>query len=293
MFDLIEVITKDGLMLQGIISKSSTDTLVIYVHGLGGDFYGSPKKVYSLATAFEKLNISFMSLNNRGAHQMNGIKKTDPTNPKGYTYVNGGRCYETFEDSILDIEAYISKAKSLNYKKVILFGHSSGANKIAHYLSINPDPLVNLAILSGPVSDVPSQMAIAGLKYEPLIRLAKKLVSEGLSDALMPPNTPSEPITAQRFLSLSVCGSAEDVFQYYTQNQTNDSLKKIKTPTLMILGEKDEHLTMDAKTVIQFFSKTNPFLEGKIIPNALHSFIGLEDQLAKEICSWIKLKRIS
>ena len=51
-FELSEVVARDGAMLQGLALPSRQRALaLIYIHGLGGDFYGSPEKVDAFAAA--------------------------------------------------------------------------------------------------------------------------------------------------------------------------------------------------------------------------------------------------
>jgi pimeloyl-ACP methyl ester carboxylesterase len=292
LFELAEVETGDGVFLQGLISVPKEKKLaVIYVHGLGGDFYGSPRKVRAIAEECLRKGFGFFTFNNRGSGTIGGVKRADRKNPKGYGYVKSGRCYERFEECILDIGAFVKEAKRRGYRKIVLVGHSTGANKVVYYLSRKPDRSVIRAVLTGPVSDVPSQEMQSGKKYKKLVSLARKMVSGRKGDELMPRKAPGWPISAQRFLSLSVPGSAEDIFQYHMKNPKYRAIRKIRIPVLAVLGGEDEWATMKPGFILESYRQANQMIESAIIEDALHSFNGREELLAKVVCGWLSETR--
>jgi acetyl esterase/lipase len=65
-----------------------------------------------------------------------------------------GAAFERFGESVHDIRAAIALAVKSGYRRVILAGHSTGANKVLHYLARTRDRRVVGLILLGPVSDV-------------------------------------------------------------------------------------------------------------------------------------------
>ncbi len=286
--ELAQVKTGDGILLQGLAFPSRAKKLaVIYVHGLGGDFYGSPEKVGAFASECSRRGFGFFTFNTRGNNTLTSVKKLERKSPKGYKYENAGRCYERFTDCVLDIDAFVEEAKRRGYREAALVGHSTGANKVVYYLSKAPGPAVVRAVLTGPVSDVPAQIALAGKKYKRLVSLAKKMVFAKKSDALMPRDTPGWPISAQRFLSLSVPGSVEDVFQYHMAAPSYRAIKKIRIPVLAVLGEKDEYATIPPEDMLESYRKANRRIEAAVIGGALHSFNGQEEALARLIGSWL------
>ncbi len=282
--ELTEIKTSDGLLLQGIsFSEKRKHAAIIYIHGLGGNFHSNPKKVYAFTKECNKNGFGFFTFNNRGSHIITGFKVNG-------SYAILGRCYEKFEDCIYDINAMIREAKKNGYKKIILVGHSTGANKVVYYLSKKPDRSVCGGILSGPVSDVPTQIKGAGKKYKTLIQKATSMKRRNKGGELMPVGTPSWPISASRFLSLSVPGSVEDVFQYHMKSgkAIYAAMKKINLPVLAILGAKDEYVLTKPKKILKNYSEANPIIETKLVQNATHSFTGKEKLLAKLVCSWAK-----
>ena len=288
MFELAEVRTRDGISLQGLVShpEGRKRLAVIYVHGLGGDFYGSPRKAQALSDECSRRGFGFFSFNNRGSGTIGGLKKADRTRAQGYRHILSGRCYERFEDCVDDIGAFVREAKKRGYKKVALIGHSTGANKVVYYLSRRPDRAVVRAVLTGPVSDVPTQILQSGNRYKKLISLARRMARKK-ADPLMPSDAPGWPISARRFLSLSVPGSAEDVFQYHMGKPRYGAIRKIRIPVLAILGGNDEWATIPPEDILESFRKANPRIESIIIGDALHSFGGQEELLAETVCGWL------
>ncbi|MBI5223535.1 alpha/beta fold hydrolase [Candidatus Micrarchaeota archaeon] len=286
MFDLVQTITKDAMVLVGISSMiNGQKTALIYIHGLGGDFHSNPEKVKLLARECEKRKVGFFIFNTRGSGQINGVKKLDKSKSKGYSYAPGGMCYERFEECIFDIDAMVRLTQENGYVRVVLAGHSTGANKVAYYLSKKPHRSVIGAILSGAVSDVP--MFLQEKNYRKWLKIAAKLVRDKKGEGLMPQRTAQWPICARRFLSLATEGSSEDVFQYYREKPDTEVLSKINVPTLFIMGEKDEYATIEPKKILEFYRRSNKKFETKLVRDTLHSFNGKENELANEIGKWI------
>ena len=98
-FDLVETITKDGLVHQGIISRPVTKgkRAVLWVHGLTGRFYGDVKLMNLFAGECTKAGVAFAAFNNRGHDIIAGFHKIDPNEPAGYSRVTIGAGMEVFE----------------------------------------------------------------------------------------------------------------------------------------------------------------------------------------------------
>ncbi len=287
MFELAEVEAADGVLLQGLVSDTRRRRLaVIYIHGLGGDFYGSPAKANAMAEECSASGFGFLSFNNRGNGLLSSVRKRK--SPKGFRYVDSGRCYERFEDCVLDIEAVVKEAKRRGFRKIALVGHSTGANKAVHYLSRSPDRSVACAVLTGPLSDVPLLQHDSGKNYRHLVSLAKRMAAGGKGHELMPQGTPLWPLSAHRFLSLAVAGSAEDVFQYHMKRPSYRALKRVRVPVLALMGGEDEYALMSPDSILESFREANPRFESAIIEGASHSFTGQEELLAEVVCGWIK-----
>lgn len=269
-------------------TNSTKRIALIYVHGLGGDFYSNSEKANAFATECEKSGLAFFVFNNRGAGIDAAVKKVDQSAPKGFIRVAAGRTYEKFPDCVYDLGAVINEAKKRGYKKIVFVGHSTGANKVIYYLYKNSNQKDVLgAVLTGALSDVPIQKNLLGRNYPKILALANLLCKKGKGNILLPEGSSDSSITAQRFLSLCVEKSEEDVFQYYMKNPDFTELRHMNIPILFIMGEKDEYASIPPREILKTYSKLNPLFKTKLIKNALHSFNKKEDKLAKIICTWL------
>ncbi|MEK6982665.1 MAG: alpha/beta fold hydrolase [Candidatus Micrarchaeota archaeon] len=293
-FDFIDVVTKDKLLLPALVfepTSSTKRTALIYVHGLGGDFYSNSEKANAFAEECNKYGFAFLTFNNRGSGYDAAVKKLDSKTDKGFVRVAAGRTYEKFSDCVYDIGAVISQAKKRGYNKIILIGHSTGANKVIYYLYKNQNQKnIVASVLTGALSDVPIQRKLSGKSYPKILALAKMLYKKGKGSVLLPEGSSDSPITAQRFLSLCVEKSEEDVFQYYLQNPAFTQLKSLKIPALFIIGEKDEYATTKPNQILKTYSKLKSNFETVLIKGSLHSFNKMEKKLAKIVCTWINKK---
>ena len=118
--------TIDGLKLPMVhYNIDKKDICVICIHGMCGNFadnyFASVWGNY-----LSKKSIGLIYEYNRGHDIENDIVKKDGS------LLRCGTMYEIFEDSIYDIDLAIETATKLNYKRIILLGHSYGCNKVIY-----------------------------------------------------------------------------------------------------------------------------------------------------------------
>src|SRR5262249_60119870 len=70
--------------------------------------------------------------------------------------------FERFGESVRDIRAMIAFARQSGYARVVLAGHSTGANKVLHYAARARDRRVAALALLGPISDVAGEVKRIG-----------------------------------------------------------------------------------------------------------------------------------
>lgn len=279
---LTRVKTRDGISLDGIYVKPKRkgDTALIWIHGYTSRFYSSQILIKELSARLSRQGIAYFKFNTRGHDIIN-------RDGRGKNYLQGG-AFEQFEDCLKDIQAMISFARKLGYKKIILAGHSTGANKIAYYWHKTKERAVKALLLLGPLSDIAGEAKRIGKK-----NLAKRLtIAEKLNKknpkSLIPQNF--EICGAGRYISLFRPGTNEDTFPYYDPKARWKAVGNIKVPILTVIGSRDEYLDRSAKTFVDAFhknaAKTKKFT-GVIIKNSGHNFTKKEKELAKVIVSWI------
>lgn len=284
---LSHIKTKDNLLLEGVVSlpKRKPTTALIWLHGLCSNFSRSQKLMSEVIAQCNKNNIVYLKFNTRGHDLASRGKKN---------LAGGG--FEKFEECLYDIHAIIRYARKLGCKKIILAGHSTGANKALYYVYKRRDPAVKGLLLLGPISDRAGQMQILGKKkLDSSLRIAEKL-SQKNPQALMPIEYGF--FTARRYLSLYKQGTAEDVFPYHNPTAKWKELAHLRVPLTVIVGSHDQYLDRSAKEFIDTFrchALSTKSFTGIIIKNAHHNFRNKETELTDEIMIFIKKvkKRIS
>src|SRR4030095_11092024 len=97
-----------------------------------------------------------------------------------------GAAFERFRQSILDIRAMVSFVRLRGYRRVILAGHSTGANKVLYYAARARYRRVNGIILLGPVSDHAAEAKRLGARELRRRIVAVERIGPRHPDALVP-----------------------------------------------------------------------------------------------------------
>lgn len=287
-FYLTEIKTTDHLLHQGIFYRGKKRGLCafLWVHGLMGKFYGNLKLYEAFARACDKYGYGFAAFNNRGHDIVTGIKKVRKNRTK---YLTVGASNERFKDCIYDIDVGIKFLCAQGYKKIILVGHSTGANKVCYYAAKKKDSRVLGVVLAGPASDRLVTM-FKGQKIQQKFSMMRRLVTQGKGDQLTVGYCTC-PITPRRFLSLYTPHSTEDTFDYGDAKPQLTYFSKIKKPLLAIFGADDECAGRSLVKIQQVFAshahaKSYRF---KVISEANHSFGGKEKEFVSMIINWVKI----
>jgi pimeloyl-ACP methyl ester carboxylesterase len=280
---LVRARTRDGVFLDGVCAEPRRRRRValLWVHGLGSVFSSGQPLIAELSVRLTRAGIGYFKLNTRGHDVVAGRGQ-----------LLAGAAYERFIDSVKDIGAMITLARACGYQRVILAGHSTGANKVLHYVARDRDRRVVGLALVGPVSDVAAEQKRVGAR-----ELARRVATaERLARrdprALVPRAWGYW--SARRYISLYRPGEAEDVFPYYRAQARWSALRRVRVPVAAILGSGDEFLDRPADEVIDAFRRNataTPAFTGIIVPRALHGFAGREQALARAILEWIQSRR--
>jgi len=287
--ELHQIITKDGIPLEGLFFKPKRKGRIaaIWLSGLTGRFSSSPERTLTLARVLSNKGIAFAVFDHRGQGTINTLKRKLKKKTK---YILAGTTFERFEHCVFDIDAMIRFLRKKGYKKIFLLGHSTGANKIAyHYWKTNGRGAAGLALL-GPLSDIPAFKKLLGKKYRQALKWAEAMVKNKKRKALLPQSFLGDTFyAAERFLSIAKEGSREDTFPYYNSKRKFYWAKKIRVPTLVIIGEKEQYADRPVTEIMKAFKKQilPKWFTGKILKGADHGFAGKEKELARTIATWI------
>ncbi|MDO8558600.1 MAG: alpha/beta fold hydrolase [bacterium] len=292
LFSIERISTEDGLTLEGIVAKSKNrrkKMAVLFVHGLGGS-YGNAVRNKELARACVKNGMAYAIFNNRGHDVVSSFRKKFSGKNISSKHIYGGMAFEKFEECIFDIRAMLKFLEKIGYPKVVLLGHSTGANKVLYYFYKTKDKRVRGLCLAGPLSDIVIEKQSLGRKFYQTLKKVKKFAKRN-PDSLLPPSITSRIMTARRYLSLHTPGGAEDTFPYAYKGRGFRELKTIRIPVSVILGEKDSYLDRPAKDLIKVFKKNTlraKTFHGVSIKGGDHSYYGREREFANAVTDWAK-----
>lgn len=143
----LDVATKRGVVLNGVLfSAGKTDTAVIAITGIHGNFYSNPF-YYNIGETLNGGGIDFIY-----AQTCDAFGQMPTVNVYTGKQEMIGSWNERFSYTDEDIDAYLTYAEEAGYRHIFLAGHSLGANKIIYYLSHNHDARVERFIFLSPAN---------------------------------------------------------------------------------------------------------------------------------------------
>ena len=132
----LNVPTRRGSVLNGVLFRNDNvkaDTVMIAITGIHGNFYSNPF-YYDFGETLNAAGIDFIY-----AQTNDAFNRIETFNAKTNQPEIIGSFNERFSYTDEDIEAYLNLAHDEGYTKIILAGHSLGANKVIYYLSRHHD----------------------------------------------------------------------------------------------------------------------------------------------------------
>jgi pimeloyl-ACP methyl ester carboxylesterase len=276
---LVSIRTRDGLSLNGVMAEPGRPrrTAFVWVHGLGSSFAGGQPLIRALSRRLNAAGVAYLKVDTRGHHVVARAGRR-----------LAGAAFERFGESVRDIRAMLDLARQAGYPRVILAGHSTGANKVLHYMARTRDRRVAGLVLLGPVSDIAGEQKRVGAReLRRRVGVAERIARRD-PDALVPRAFGFW--SARRYLSLYRPGEAEDVFQYHRAGGRWSALRRVRVPLAVVIGERDEYLDRPAAALIDAFARQATAarsFSGVVIPRATHGFAGREEELARALVRWI------
>ncbi|MDD3186870.1 MAG: alpha/beta fold hydrolase [Bacilli bacterium] len=285
---LIKLITSDNIELAGILyePEEKTNTIIIHVHGLAGNFYENSFIDYQ-AKAYTEAGISYLVMNNRGNGYFTDLIKKENNQ---VTYVEGGAAFETMNGSIKDIDTSVNYTESLGYTDIILQGHSFGCNKVAYYYGNKPNKKISKIILLAPCDMVGLRIKELGKEYSEYVVKAKELISIEQDKALLNyPDFPPFDVSAKTFIDIYTWDCPNDIFRYRDLEFISPILSNIKIPVLIQIGNNDEYsLSTDKNIITRYLEKNIENSRIIYIKDTNHGYIGKEQEMSENCVSYIK-----
>lgn len=146
----LDIPTARGPVLNGVLFRAQkerkTDTVMIAITGIHGNFYSNPF-YNNIGETLNKNGIDFVY-----AQTNDAFSKMRTYNVNTGQEVTIGSYNERFAFTLDDISSYLNFSQEERYGHIILAGHSLGANKVIHYLSETDDPRVEHFFLLSPAN---------------------------------------------------------------------------------------------------------------------------------------------
>ncbi len=254
----------DGFLVKG---QKKGRRLLIFVHGMGSNFYRSEMKKSWMRLAPDR-GVDVLTFNNRGCE--------------------GQVADERFKDCIADLDSALALAQAANYREITLLGHSTGCQKITYYWTRRRPPAVTGLILAALGDDHAIARRDLGSSFNRWVNRAKALVAAGKGDERLPPRCLS--FSARRFLSAVEPGQLES--ELFRLDGPMRVFRKVTLPVLAVFPEKEQYACIpvaEAAARLRAASRSSQFAEA-IIPDADHSFHGHEDACTRVGLDWITRK---
>jgi pimeloyl-ACP methyl ester carboxylesterase len=290
--DAARIRTDDGFPLFGLgHGLEQTNAAVLYVHGLGGN--GFTLFSDDLAAALPAAGHAFVRGNMRTAEML----RIDEFPDSGVVR-RGGGAFHRFGDCVRDLSAWMDYLESHGHRRVILFGHSLGSLKSAHYLGTTGDPrVVGLVLASTADLVAMHESRYTAQQRDAFATLAQRMVDEGRGDELMPRECVMgllrQPVCAASYLDRFGAAPAWDVMDLYGRGSERafTALRRVRVPTLALFGTVNETVPADridhAFDVLREATAMAPSFHTAVLDGANHFYTGYGEPLASILLTWI------
>lgn len=244
--------------------RSRSKELLIFVHGMGSNFYKSKfKKAWMrLAPAH---GIDVFSFNNRGC-------EADVAD-------------ETFRDCLADIDAAIAFARREGYRTMYLLGHSTGCQKITYYQHRRKPRDVKALLLTALGDDLAIAQRDLGKEYNHWIRKARQRIDRGEGHQRLPAQCLN--FSARRFISAADPRSLEA--NLFRLDGDLKIFRKLTLPVLAVFPEEEQYACIPVRSAgekLRSATRSKHF-DALYIPRADHSFRGEEETTVRACLRWL------
>jgi pimeloyl-ACP methyl ester carboxylesterase len=292
--DVVRARTRDGFELFGLIHEPEerSGMAVVFVHGLGANGY--VRFTDALASVLPAAGVALVRGNLRDSDML-GIDES----PQASEVRKGGGAYHRFEDSVLDLESWMSEAERRGYGRVVLFGHSLGSLKATHYLFRTDDPRVKGLILAS-TADLVAMHEGRYTKQElaDFLATAWRLVADGRGADLMPPECGMgllfQPVSAEAYLDRFDEPASWDVMDLYDRGSKRafEALRSVSVPILASFGTTEETVPADRLDAVfdrlQREAAEAPSFRRHVLEGANHFYSGYGDEVAAVALAWLR-----
>jgi len=289
--ELVRIAAEDGLELVGLYATPPGGTArraVLHVHGMSGNFYEN-RFVSAVGEAVLAKGLAFLTVNNRGHEYV-----SDNLRGEGETTasVPGGATWEIFEESVFDIAGAARFLADRGHEGIYFEGHSLGCLKVVHYLAERADRRAVGAVLLSPADMFGIRAQHADMPFDELVAAARRLVSEGRGDALMPEAAYAVPLSAATVVATYGDPATTDIFQFRLGDRGDyRKLASVTVPLLVTYGTVMEAVTVPVEHALALawaHATSSPRVVTLAVPGGDHTYLGHEPELAAAVASFVE-----
>ena len=278
--ELIETVTEDGIRLHGALCASGNNRrqLVVCVHGVGSNFYGS-SMMNELSNHLACAGLDTLRVNTRG-HDNVFTAHT----PDGPTRL--GAAYEIVDHCRIDITAWAKWGAEHNYQQVTLLGHSLGAIKVLYAQAFQPHPVVSAVVaLSAPrLSASLFRQGPQSVTYLDSLQNAEQKIEQNCGGALIEIQFP--------FPMVISAASFHDKYGPEERYNLLRFVDQIRLPTLYVYGGEELEYGGVAfsglREAIQDCTSENDKSQTRVVPGADHLYQKTRQELFHVVGNWLK-----
>lgn len=270
-YPIVEVKTEDNLEFQGLLSlPAKSQTLYLNIHGTGSNFFCEAFQPI-FYEELPKLGIDVLFANNRGSFALDSWQDT-------------GAALEIFEDSLLDLDAWIGWAVSHGYKNIILSGHSHGTEKVVYYMNKGKyKDKINAVVLMGFCDSIGTQESFEKKVNINFMEEAQEKTASGKGYELLTGHRRAQagelPISAQTYINYFSANSELSKVTPFRNNSSLPMVKAINVPILATIGDHEEYTIIPIRDAIKLLEKENPKIEVHQIIGSNHVYEGYQPEL--------------
>lgn len=279
---LLDTVTSDGLLLTGLLqvphqlSQPPGIDAVLMIHGNGANFHSSYQQDF--AKHFISAGIPVLNANTRG-HGMLNMAVRLSSGPPSYV----GTSVERLEECVQDFDAWTAKLRTLGYERLLLWGHSRGAVKVAYYLAQGArSPITNAVLSSPPLLSFKQWMqSDRANEFQVILDRCKAQIASGDPEGLIAVTLPLP------YMS----GASQYLDSYGPQEKYNvlDLIRRIEIPLLAITGTLETRMFpfMWLPELFEKYAARVPSFRYLSVPEGDHVYTGQRAWVLSRVLEWL------
>lgn len=273
---LASVEAEDGLLLTGFeaVPASPRETAFVWIHGFGVG-YDLPECV-RLGRELAGRGFGFVAGNVRG-HDGGAVGWRSRAGR--VETIRVGSWWEVFEESALDIAAWVRHSRSLGFEQVVLCGHSFGALRAVYYVSERKGGGVDGLVLAS------TSFGLRHLDAATAV-LANQLVADGEGERLLPAGSwprgfGTDTVSAQTYASWWRVAP-----RFFGEGRSR--FADIRCPTLILYGAAgDVGGEAEIDYIRGLLSPSLP-VDSRLLPDVRHRYAGGEATIGSALADWVR-----